>query len=81
VQPFEQVPAKRADFLPGGRAAGEAAGLLSGQLPGEPTESRVEELFQQLSSYDVDFADVRGQELAKRAVVVAASGGDNVVMI
>jgi magnesium chelatase family protein len=59
----------------------EAVGLLAGQLRVEPTASRVEELFQRLSTYEVDFADVRGQEFAKRALAVAASGGHNVLMI
>jgi magnesium chelatase family protein len=59
----------------------EAVGILSGQLPAEPIASEIEDLFTRLSTYEVDFTDVRGQEFAKRALVVAASGGHNVLMI
>ena len=59
----------------------QAAGFFAGQLRIEPTPSRLDELFEELGGYDIDFADVRGQEMAKRAITLAASGGHNLLMI
>jgi magnesium chelatase family protein len=33
------------------------------------------------NKYDVDFSDVRGQEIVKRALEAAATGGHNIIMI
>jgi len=62
-------------------ALSQAVGFLSGQLPLETTVADIDALFEQASSYDIDFADVKGQESVKRALTVAAAGGHNIMMI
>src|ERR1043166_2363158 len=44
----------------------ETVGLLTGQVELAPVKAGIEEAYQRLNTYDVDFTDVRGQEFAKR---------------
>jgi magnesium chelatase family protein len=39
------------------------------------------EFYEQQCSFDLDFADVKGQEGVKRALEIAAAGGHNIIMI
>ena len=59
----------------------EAVGFFAGEIDLAPTPSRLDELFEELSQYEEDFADVRGQEMAKRAIIIAAAGGHNLLMV
>ncbi len=59
----------------------EAVGFLSGKLQIEPVPSRLNEIFEAFSKYDVDFSDVRGQEMTKRAMTIAAAGAHNLLML
>jgi len=59
----------------------EAVAFFAGELEIEPTPPRLDEWFHEFAVYDVDFADVRGQEMAKRAMTIAAAGGHNLLML
>jgi magnesium chelatase family protein len=65
----------------GVQSLAQAVAFLAGEIEIDPTPSRLDALFRELAAYDVDFCDVRGQEMAKRAITVAAGGGHNLLMI
>ncbi len=52
----------------------QAVAFFAGEIDVHPAPSRLEQLFEKFSIYDVDFGDVRGQESAKRAMTLAAAG-------
>src|SRR5579872_846512 len=59
----------------------EAVGFYSGQLELEPIPFSWRDVQAKYGGYDTDYSDVKGQEMAKRAVTVAASGGHHLLMI
>lgn len=59
----------------------EAADFLNGVGSVEPTVLDWKRVLDESSGYRQDFADVRGQIQAKRALEVACAGGHNVLMI
>ena len=59
----------------------EAVGFFTGQLEIEPVQFQWTSVLAESAGYQTDYADVKGQEMAKRAVTVAAAGAHHLLML
>ncbi|OPX86706.1 MAG: Competence protein ComM [Pelotomaculum sp. PtaB.Bin104] len=68
------------NIFPAGTLA-ELIGFLSGEIYISPFKQDITKLLASPMGAELDFADVRGQHAARRALEVAAAGGHNILML
>ena len=59
----------------------QVVAFLTGFARLEPQKTDVSDIFEEDGQFELDYAEVMGQEHVKRALEIAAAGGHNVVMI
>lgn len=65
----------------GAQTLREVVDFLKGDLDLLAEPCRAAEFFAASAHYDIDFADVKGQSQARRAIEVAVAGGHNLLMV
>ena len=76
----ESAVVEGVDIIPVGSLT-EAVGFLTENVPIDPVDFSWEQAVELHGMYDFDFSDVKGQEVAKRAVTIAAAGTHHLLML
>jgi magnesium chelatase family protein len=84
IVPAENAP--EAAVVPGVEVLGartlqEVVGLIRGEIEARPEPTPDIESLLKSAAAPVDFSEVRGQEAVKRAIVIAAAGSHNILML